>query len=249
MDLIENCENWRYPRFFVGANCVRPNEMIEITGDDLHHATKVLRMKAGDKAIFCDGAGTDYLCVYAGAGKFEVLEKFANSAEPQIHLRLFQCAPKGDKLDFIVQKAVELGVSEIIPMVSKRCVSRPKPAAAMNKTARLQKIALEAAKQCGRGKVPRVHEFADFNSALELYKSGNLGIIFYECGGKKLGEIIKKTKNIDIFIGSEGGFEAAEIEAARERGIIPATLGKRILRVETAPISAISILMNLIGEM
>jgi len=241
-------ENLRFPRFFVGR--VALGAPVILSGDDLHHATKVLRLKTGEKAVFCDDTGTDYICEYVGADRFEILAKRENDSEPKVYFRLFQCVPKGEKLDFIVQKVTELGVSEIIPVISKRCISRPDKKS--NKIQRLQKIAEAAAKQSGRGKIPLVHEFTSFNDSLKLCKKENLGIIFYENGGKKLNEIVVgcdvKSAPVDIFIGSEGGFEASEIEAAVKAGLITASLGKLILRTETAPVAAIAILMNLTGE-
>jgi len=244
MGIIDSAagEIWRYPRFFSDNTEV-------LSREDAIHADKVLRLKIGEKIIVCDGKKTDYLSVYKGAGAFEAVEKSANTAEAGINLRLFQCVPKSDKFDFIVQKAVELGANAIIPVISSRCVSRPDNKSRTAKTARWRKIAYEAAKQCGRGIIPEVGEFTDFREAVGGLKNGALGIIFYECGGKTVCEVLGDHKNIDVFIGSEGGFAKEEIELAENAGIIPATLGKRILRVETAPIAAISILMNLTGNM
>ncbi|MCL2638135.1 MAG: 16S rRNA (uracil(1498)-N(3))-methyltransferase [Oscillospiraceae bacterium] len=242
--------NIRFPRFFVGR--VVRGEPLILSGEDLHHATKVLRLKIGEKVVFCDDSGLEYICAYTGADSFEILAERENDSEPKVHLRLFQCAPKSDKLDLIVQKATELGASEIIPVISKRCVSRPDSSKKSNKIARLEKISEAAAKQSGRGKIPLVHEFTSFSDALKLHKKENLGIIFYENGGIGINEIIAKHENVcnvDVFIGSEGGFEPLEIEAANSAGLITASLGKRILRTETAPIAAIAVIMNLLGEM
>jgi 16S rRNA (uracil1498-N3)-methyltransferase len=240
----------KFPRFFSGK--INGSEII-LSGDDLHHAAKVLRINAGEKVVFCDDSGMEHICVYAGADRFEILARRENDSEPKVKLRLFQCVPKGDKLDLIVQKATELGVSEIIPVISKRCISRPSN---NKKIERLQKISEEAAKQSGRGKIPFVHEFTKFSDALKLYNNENLGIIFYENGGLTINEIFKTHTEIaaggspvDVFIGSEGGFEPAEIEAAKQAGLQTASLGKRILRTETAPIAALAIIMNLTGEM
>jgi 16S rRNA (uracil1498-N3)-methyltransferase len=229
------------------------DEPVFITGSDANHIFSVLRMKAGEKAVLCSEDSFEYPAEIISAAKncveFKILAKRENNCEPKIHLRLFQCVPKSEKLDFIVQKSTELGVSEIIPVISKRCISRPKNDS--NKIPRLQNIAEAAAKQSGRGKIPLVHEFTSFNAALKLFKSENLGIIFYENGGERLNNIIKKRSDAataDIFIGSEGGFEFAEIEAAKAAGLIPASLGRLILRTETAPVAAIAILMNLLGE-
>lgn len=244
-------ERWRYPRFFtenIGRTAV-------ITGADAAHISRVLRMKSGDLAIVCDGKKTDCLCRIISADnscvELEILDKRENEAEPSVYLRLFQCLPKGDKLDFIVQKAVELGASEVIPVVSKRCVSRPDPKSSAKKLERYRRIAEEAAKQCGRGILPVIGETISFGEAVRAVNPDGLGLIFYECGGESLTELTKDLRSgfIDVFIGSEGGFEEAEVEFALKAGIHAATLGKRILRCETAPIAAISVLMNLTGNM
>ena len=242
-------EDWRYPRFFtenIGEN-------VTITGTDAAHISKVLRMKRGDLAVICDGNGTDLLCRISESGEMavelDILERKISVGEPSVKLRLFQCCPKSDKMDFIVQKAVELGASEVIPVISKRCVSRPDAKSAVKKRERWQRIADEAAKQCGRGRLPQVGELMMFSEAVEEF-SADKGIIFYECGGKRMNDIMNGDLNsIDVFIGSEGGFEKAEVELAQSVGIVPATLGTRILRCETAPVAAIAVLMNLTGNM
>ena len=244
-------ERWRYPRFFtenIGKTAV-------ITGADAAHISRVLRMKSGDLAIVCDGRKTDCLCRIISADsscvELEILDKRENEAEPSVYLRLFQCLPKGDKLEFIVQKAVELGASEIIPVASKRCVSRPDRKSSEKKLERYRRIAEEAAKQCGRGILPKIGETLDFPQAVKAVNPEGLGLIFYECGGESLVSLAGGIKSgaIDVFIGSEGGFEESEVSLALENGIHAATLGKRILRCETAPIAAISVLMNLTGNM
>ena len=245
--------NIRFPRFFFSGEA-EIGARIEIT-EDAKHITSVLRMKSGEKAVLVGVHGFEYpsriVKIENNFVIFEVLAKRENDSEPKLIVRLFQCVPKGEKLDFIVQKATELGVSEIIPVISKRCVSRPDEKKQGGKILRLQKIAEQAAKQSGRGKIPLVSEFTSFNDSLKLYNDENLGIIFYENGGVRLNEILNNKgglKAADIFIGSEGGFETEEVSAAEKAGIIKATLGKMILRTETAPVAALSILMNLTGE-
>lgn len=245
----ENVERWRYPRFF-GENA---GETALITGTDAVHISRVLRMKTGEYAIVCDGQGTDCLCRIISAAEkaveLEILDRRPSEGEPTVKLRLFQCMPKSDKMDFIVQKAVELGAVEIIPVISKRCVSRPDEKTAAKKRERWQRIAEEAAKQCGRGRIPGVGDMISFTEAVKSHGSGT-GILFYECGGEKLNDLIKPdVSEIDVYIGSEGGFEPAEAELAVSAGIVPATLGTRILRCETAPVAAIAVLMNLTNNM
>lgn len=240
----------RYPRFF----CENVSEDGGVVaGDDAKHISVVLRMRKGDMAVLCDGNGTDYLgrllTSDSGCCEFEVIEKSRNAAEPGIYLRLFQAVPKGDKLDFIVQKAVECGASEIIPFFSSRCVSRPEPKQMLKKTQRLQRIALEAAKQSGRGVIPRVGGAVDFSTLKALISPENTGILFYENATQPLPPIPSETRNIDIVIGSEGGFEEREAEELQSLGLASVSLGKRILRCETAPIAAISVIMHLTGNM
>ena len=242
----EKIERWRYPRFFTESI----GETAVLTPEDSKHICQVLRMKAGDYAIVCDGNCNDYLCRVIvpdkNAAELEILETRKNEAEADIYLRLFQCCPKSDKMEFIVQKAAELGASEVIPVLSKRCVSRPDEKGAAKKLERYRKIAEEASKQCGRGRIMKVMPMITFESAVKNFDKNNIGLLFYECGGKSINEIMNgKNKGIvDIFIGSEGGFEAEEASLAEKAGIVCASLGKRILRCETAPIAAISVLMN-----
>ena len=241
MDLINsnNNETWRYPRFFTVDLTLNP--------EDMRHAKQVLRFNRGDKAILCE-SGVDYVCAFNGDG-FDVITSMPNVAEPSVRLRLFQCLPKSDKFDFIVQKAVELGASEIIPVVSKRCVSRPDGKSGAKKIARWNKIAYEAAKQCGRGTVPSVSEIISFSEAVARVKVSDSGIICYECGGERLNDVVAANVNeVALLIGSEGGFEVSEAESARQAGWVCATLGKRILRVETASVTAISVIMNITGN-
>ncbi len=247
----EKIERWRYPRFFtenIGKTAV-------LTPEDSKHISQVLRMKEGDYAIVCDGDCNDYLCRVINpdknAAELEILDFQKNEAEADIYVRLFQCCPKSDKMEFIVQKAAELGASEVIPVLSKRCVSRPDPKSAAKKQERYQKIADEASKQCGRGRILKVQPMITFEQAVKAFEKNNTGILFYECGGQSINEIMNgKNKGVvDIFIGSEGGFEACEAELAQSCGISLATLGKRILRCETAPVAAISVLMNITGNM
>lgn len=244
-------ERWRYPRFF--TENISDGTAV-VSGEDARHISVVLRMRTGDIAVLCDGRGTDYLSELSESGGescvFKILEKEENRAEPNIHLRLFQAMPKGDKMEFIVQKAVECGAAEIIPFFSKRCVSRPDEKQMEKKLPRYRKIALEAAKQCGRGVIPKVGKAVDFSGLKKLISPENTGILFYECSETPLRSAMTEfRKNVDIVIGSEGGFEPDEAEDLQRCGFTAVSLGKRILRCETAPIAAISILMNYTGNM
>lgn len=242
-------ERWRYPRFFGDAG----EDGAIITGEDAKHIFAALRMRAGELVVLCDNRETDLLCEIVSADKesveLKVLESRKNEAEPNVHITLYQCLPKGDKMDFIVQKAVELGAFRIVPVLSKRCVSRPDSKTAAKKISRWQKIAEEAAKQCGRGHIPEIGELTEFKSAVKGFPASDRGILLYECGGERLGSIISEnTEEIGVFVGSEGGFEEEEARLAADCGIKLGTLGARILRCETAPLTALSILMNLTGN-
>ncbi len=245
---MEETERWRFPRFF-SDNIDTENNTIYTNEEDAKHISGVLRMKSGDKAIVCDKCRNDYLCELVSGDKnyaeFNILDKKLNTAEPDIEITLYQAMPKNDKLDFIVQKATELGAVKIVPFISKRCVSRPDKKSADKKIIRLNRIAYEASKQCGRGIIPDVMPLTDFKTAVNSIDSQTTAIIFYECGGEKLKNIDLSKKKIAIFIGSEGGFEREEIDYALSKGVISAYLGERILRCETAPIAALAVLMNL----
>ena len=216
------------------------------------HIARSLRMKEGDMVIICDGRGNDLSCEIISACKLvtvKVIDRRLNTTEPSIKVKLYQALPKGDKFSFIVQKAVELGVSEIIPVLSSRCVARPDSKSIAKKVQRYNKIALEAAQQSGRGKVPEVKDMISFQEAV-LKEKGKESILFYECATNSLSAAIKKDiEEISIFVGSEGGFEPSEVEFAEENKIKIISLGKRILRCETAPIAALSVIMYETGNL
>ncbi len=245
----EKIERWRYPRFFT-ENISETAAVLD--PEDSKHVAQVLRMKPGDIAVICDGKGTDHLAELessVGECVFRVLESSPNLAEPDIHVRLFQAMPKGDKMDFIVQKAVECGACEVIPFLSKRCISRPDKKQLAKKRERWQRIAYEAAKQCGRGVIPTVGETLEFSQLTQVISTQDTRILFYECADVPLREAVAEySGSVDIVIGSEGGFAPEEAARLAEAGFVCASLGKRILRCETAPIAALSVLMNLTGN-
>ncbi|MDK2801866.1 MAG: 16S rRNA (uracil(1498)-N(3))-methyltransferase [Oscillospiraceae bacterium] len=241
------------PKFFIDNKLIRDN-IYEISGEDALHIKKSLRKKVGDNISLSDGCGYDYDCIIINITKCIVLniqKIYLSKTEVKKEIILCQALPKGDKLDFIIQKAVELGVSMVVPFISNRCVSRPKKEILPKKNNRYNKIALEAAKQSLRSKIPVVHEIISFSDCLNMIGEKDKGIIFYEEEGKKLCLIEKelfKSERIFLFIGSEGGFEKQEIEMAIAKNFSICTLGNRILRCETASITGISVLMHIIGE-
>lgn len=238
------------PHFFEKVS----GDTVEITGENANHIVGALRMKVGEKITLCDD-GRNYECelieIGKGIAKAKVLDCNMNYSEPSVKITLYQCVPKGDKLEMVIQKAVELGVDKIVPILSSRCVSRPDAKKASKKNERYNKIALSACEQSGRGKIVEVGEQIDFKTAAKEIKNNDLGILFYEGGGQPLKEIVDKEahKNICIFIGPEGGFSEEEVELLQQNGARTATLGKRILRTETAPLAAIVSIMLLTDNM
>lgn len=213
-------------------------------------------MSVGDNLTISDGNCVDYHCKIEDISNDIVLSSIINKeisqVESDVKITLYQAIPKGDKLDFIVQKAVELGVATIVPFDTKRCVSRPDEKSKVKKTARLNKICLEAAKQCGRSKIPVVENFLSFDQAIDHAKQNSLNLFFYEYGGMRLNDALSSFQglSIGIFIGSEGGFEPYEVDNMRAADINlhVCTLGKLILRCETAGITAVSIIKNILGD-
>ena len=239
------------PRFFVES--VSGGQVI-LTGPDAAHMCRSLRMKPGDTVTLCDTQGFDYQCVVQRLSPEEaaltIIDKHQCENEPSLSVILYQGLPKGEKMDWIVQKAVELGVSQIVPVRMERCVSRPDGKASQKKTDRWQKIAVEAAKQCGRGILPQGCPPADFHQALIQAAQAEVFLFCYEGGGESVSRLItQKTKTVSVLIGPEGGFSLPEAEAARKAGGVPVTLGKRILRTETAPLAALSVIMYASGNM
>ena len=221
---------------------------ITLSPADALHAVKSLRVRTGEQITVCSG-GYDYLCEVAGVKpelQLSLLQKQANSTEPSVRVTLFQVLPKADKFERIIKQATELGVYEIVPLVSARTVVRIGAGEFEAKRARYNKIVQEAAKQSGRGIIPQISELRDFDRAISEMAEYKNPIIFYECGGDRLSGLISPSDSeIAIMSGSEGGFDSREIEQAANAGIKTATLGKRILRCETAPICAISLIMLL----
>ncbi len=238
------------PRFFV--NNINENNVI-IDGNDALHIRKSLRMNIGDVLTVCCN-GIDYSCEISEINMETILLKvlFFNKSEsePNINLTLYQAIPKSDKLELIIQKAVELGASQIIPVLTRRCISRPSEKDFQKKLSRYNKIAESASKQAGRAIIPQVLPMINYSSAIETMKKDDVSIVFYESGGLRLNEMnFSDKKNISIMIGSEGGFDDLEISEAQKNGIETVWLGNRILRCETAPITAISLLMYLTGNL
>lgn len=239
-------------QFFVDP-CQIQGKRIVITGKDVNHIKNVLRMRPGEEISVSNGMdGKEYRCGIEELHEEEIICELRFIKEEGVELPsriyLFQGLPKADKMEFIIQKAVELGVYEIIPVAAKRSVVKLDEKKAKSKVLRWQGIAEAAAKQSKRGIIPKVCDVMNFREAAEYSSLAQVKIIPYELseGMEKTRKIIdglKPGEDIAVFIGPEGGFAEEEILEAEKRGILPVTLGKRILRTETAGMSVLSILM------
>lgn len=228
------------------------HDIIEITGSDVNHIKNVLRMKAGEELQISDGYNKKYLCQITELGTdtvtVKVVDEWLADTELPSHIILFQGLPKSDKMELIVQKAVELGAYEIVPVSTKRAVVKLDEKKAAKKAARWNQIAESGAKQSGRSIVPKVKEVMSFQEAVTYAKTLDVALIPYELAQdmkqtKQIIEQIHPGQTIGILIGPEGGFETEEVASAVEAGIRPITLGRRILRTETAGLTVLSILM------
>ena len=239
-------------RFFVEPHQIDGDRHeIHITGSDVNHIVNVLRMKKGEELWISDKE-KEYHCVIENAGEDEVLLHILYVQEPDYELQnriyLFQGLPKADKMELIIQKAVELGAYSVVPVSTRRCVVKLDNKKAEKKVSRWQQIAESAAKQSKRMLIPNVHQVLSFKEALKYAESMDIRLIPYELakGMQETKEIlaaIEQGQSIGIFIGPEGGFEEKEVEAAISEGAKPITLGKRILRTETAGLAILSVLM------
>ncbi|MBP5159171.1 MAG: 16S rRNA (uracil(1498)-N(3))-methyltransferase [Lachnospiraceae bacterium] len=226
---------------------------ITLTGSDVNHIKNVLRMREGEKLIICDGEGTDYHCAVKTLSESEVVCEILKSAGTESELEtkivLFQGLPKKDKMELIIQKAVELGVTEIVPVMTKRVIVKPgDEKKERSRIERYNEIARSAAKQSGRGIVPKVTQLMDLKKALEYASDCDLKLIPYENaeGMARARELVASAKGrekIAVFIGPEGGFEPSEVELAESFGCEAMTLGRRILRTETAGLALLAVLM------
>ena len=241
------------PRFFMaGTNIL--GGMAIMKGRDAEHV-RVLRLRPGEDMIICDGKGTDYKCRLVKADKeqveAEVIEVVPCPAEPTVQVTVLCGLPKGDKTDYIIQKCVEAGASEIMFFQSDRCVAKPdKPE---KKLERWQRIAEEAAKQSGRGIIPQVSWAGEYADALNVANQKELALFMYETGEREaLNAVLEANSDVKtaaIVTGPEGGFAPFEADLARIVGLHICSMGERILRCETAPVVAVSALMYATGNL
>lgn len=240
-------------RFFVTPEELQPNFLV-LTGENAEHA-KVLRLKNGEEVLVCDGQGNECLCtvsdVSPGRISLVVKSRQESSTEAKVQASVYMAFSKGDKLEHVIQKATELGVYEVVAFPSARCVSRPDDKSLKKKLERWQKIAASAAEQSGRGRIPQVIVVDSYAAAISRAAQADLSILFYEnerATTLRMALEEKPWKTISLLTGPEGGLEEREVEQAKAAGLQICTLGKRILRCETAPLCALSAIMYASGE-
>ena len=240
-------------RFFVTPEELKPNFLV-LTGENAQHA-KVLRLKNGEEVLVCDGQGHECLCAVSdiSEGQFSLVVKSRreSESEPAVQVSVYMAFPKGDKLEHVIQKATELGAYEIVAFPSARCVSKPDEKSLKKKLDRWQKIAASAAEQSGRGRIPEVLVIGSYRDALERASKADKALLFYENEQAltlKMAMEQGSCQTVSLLSGPEGGLEEKEVAQAREKGFQICTLGKRILRCETAPLCALSAVMYAVGE-
>jgi 16S rRNA (uracil1498-N3)-methyltransferase len=247
------------PRFFVAPEQVKAGK-VTITGTDVIHIAKVLRLRVGDLITVLDGRGKVYEAVLEEVSRDEVtcavIEEKTVVDEPGLKLTLVQGLPKGDKMDFIIQKATELGVSRIIPLACERAVVKLTGDKQQRRLDRWQRIALEAAKQCRRPDIPEVAALATWEDVLAGMSKSATALLPWEMENTtSLKKALIDCENLDsvidlyVFIGPEGGFTAAEVSLACSHGVRPVTLGPRILRTETAALAVLTMILYQFGEL
>ena len=230
-----------------------------LRGADAHHLSRVMRARLGDTVILCDGNAVEYTAVITGFGdetvEFSVEEGYPSAAEPDVEVTLLVGYPKQDKLEQIIRHGVELGCAHFVPFFSRYCVAAPKKEEQKNE--RYNRIAFEAAKQCGRGILPDVAlPLPNFGAVCRTLGAYDLVLFCYECGGQPLRSLLAdlprtegKPPKIALITGAEGGFAAEEAAAAANAGAKTIGLGPRILRCETAPLAVLSAVMTLTGNL
>lgn len=237
--------------FFVTPQQIS-GDKIRIEGGDVNHMKNVLRMKLHEEAEISDGESRTYLCEVEAyeedVAVLHILEEMEADTEPASKLYLFQGLPKSDKMELIVQKAVELGVYQVIPVAMKRSVVRLDDKKAAKKADRWNSIAESAAKQAGRSRIPEVTMPLSYKEALKMAEELDVTLLPYELAGgmevtREVIRQIKSGQSVGIFIGPEGGFEPEEVDAAVSMGVKVITLGRRILRTETAGLATLAVLM------
>jgi 16S rRNA (uracil1498-N3)-methyltransferase len=229
--------------------------MLRVEGDEVRHIRKALRLKAGDEVVVFDGAAREYEGTIVKEGSSSVVIMVQNvvssKSDSPLGIALSQSLLKGEKMDYLIQKATELGVNRIIPFFSSRTIPLLEESRRLKRHDRWKRIAVEASKQCGRGVVPKIDPLQDFFEMVQTATQDSLRLILWEKEGVRLKEILKglkEKKKIFFVIGPEGGFTQEEVEHARKEGFIPVNLGRRILRSETSSLCLLSILQYECGD-
>ena len=239
-------------RFFVDADQMRGSS-VSLTGENAQHA-RVLRLKIGEQVVVCDGAGEECVCEVESIGgdvALTVLERRTAASEAKVQVSVYMGFPKSDKLEHVIQKATELGACEIVAFPAARSVSRPDEKSLKKKLERWQKIAASAAEQSGRGRIPKVLVLDSFSCALKRAAQADKALMFYENERATTLRMALQDcgfTSVSLMTGPEGGLEEAEVQQAIDAGLQVCTLGRRILRCETAPLCALSAVMYASGE-
>lgn len=244
------------PKFFIDKKDIK-DEKITITGGDATHIAKVLRTEIGEILTLCDGCGTDFSAKVTACSKdsvsLDIINTFPCLAEPGVSVTLFQGIPKQGKMDYIIEKCTELGIARIVPVATARSVVKiSDKKSEEKKLERWRKIASESVKQCGRGKIPEVSDILSVSQAIEFSKNLDLVIAAYECESEtSLKSVLAANSpdSVGIFIGPEGGLDDAEVKMFLDAGIKTVTLGKRILRTETAGHTVLTAVMYEFNEL
>jgi len=242
-------------RFYVPHSNIEKG-ILKVEGDEVRHIRKVLRLGKGDALRVFNGSGKEYEGTIVEVGPFSVSIRvhqiLSSRKEPVLEITLAQSLLKGEKMDFLVQKAVELGIKRIVPFVSSRSIPVLEVKKRLERQKRWEKIAIGASKQCGRNFIPKIDLPVSFLEMLESAPKDSLRFILWEEEGKGLKEILGRSegaKEIFFVVGPEGGLSQEEVEEARRSYFIPITLGQRILRSETASLSFLSIIQYEWGDM
>lgn len=245
------------PKFFVKSEQIKENT-IQILGQDVNHIRKVLRAQIDEKINICNSeTGENFLCqisrIQEEKIECRIINKIEENVESNIQVTIFQGLPKSDKMEYIIQKSVELGVYNIIPVEMARCVVKLDEKDKIKKVNRWQKISEVAAKQCGRDLIPQIENVINISKVCDLIENYDIIFVAYENEEKNtLKENLKKIKEtlsreqkikIGVVIGSEGGLELEEVDKMQEKGAKVVTLGKRILRTETVSLNVLSVIM------
>jgi 16S rRNA (uracil1498-N3)-methyltransferase len=242
-------------RFYVPQPRIEKG-MMRVEGSEVRHIRRVLRLKTGDEIVVFNGSAKEYQGTIVKEGPSSVVimiqNIYSSQRESHLEITLAQSLLKGDKMDYLIQKATELGIKEIVPFFSSRSVPSLEKSRKVIRHHRWERVAVEASKQCGRGVVPKIEPLQDYSEMLKTASPDSLRLILWEREGKRLKEALegsKEKKKIFFIIGPEGGLSQEEVEHAKRNGFTPVTLGRRILRSETASLCLLSILQYEWGDM